>query len=369
MWYHARQLRACSPQAFSDDPVRILRGVRLAAELGLHIQRETLKYIRQSVGELERVSSERKRDELFRILDGPQPALALRALEMLGALEYVLPELVNLKSVVQAPPHVADVWTHTLEVVRNLETLLKVLDLLFNPDAAANLLMGLVSMRLGRYRELLAEHFKISITPERSMRSLLFLAALFLDAAQPQTPQVDEQGRELIIDNDVVGAQMVEKRGEALHLSNDEIARLKTIVRYHMRPILIGQEEDPPSRRTIYRFFRDAGGVGVDVCLLSLAHILATYGPTLPQDAWARHINTVRTLYEAWWEHRQESISPPALLSGHDLLNELRLKPGLHIGQLLEAIQEAQATGQVTDRDGALRLARFWLTEHNIDHG
>ena len=362
----ARQLRACSPRAFLDDPVRILRGVRLAAELNLKIQPETLKIMRQSVGELERVSSERKRDELFRILDGPQPAKALRALEMLGALVYVLPELVSLKNVMLAPPVDTNVWTHTLDVVRNLATLLDVLDLKYKPDTAANLSMGLVSMRLGRYREQLAEHLKSSITPERPLRSLLFLAALFHQVAQSQIPQVDESAGDMI-DNDIAGAQMVEERGEALHLSNDEIARLKIIVRFHRRTILLAQEEDPPSRRAIYRFFRDVGDVGVEISLLSLADTLATYGPAPHQDMWARHINTVRMLYEAWWEHYQEYISPPALLGGHDLIDELRLKPGLHIGQILEAIKEAQATGQVTDRDGALSLARSWLAEHSID--
>lgn len=362
----ARQLRACSPRAFSDDPVRILRGVRLAAELNLKIQPETLKIMRQSVGELERVSSERKRDELFRILDGPQPAKALRALEMLGALVYVLPELVSLKNVMLAPPVDKNVWTHTLDVVRNLATLLDVLDMKYKPDTAANLSMGLVSMRLGRYREQLAEHLKSSITPERPLRSLLFLAALFHEVAQSQIPQVDESAGDMI-DNDIAGAQMVEERGEALHLSNDEIARLKIIVRFHRRTILLAQEEDPPSRRAIYRFFRDVGDVGVEISLLSLADTLATYGPAPHQDMWARHINTVRMLYEAWWEHPQEYISPPALLGGYDLIDELRLKPGLHIGQILEAIKEAQATGQVTDRDGALSLARSWLAEHSID--
>lgn len=362
----ARQLRACSPRAFLDDPVRILRGVRLAAELNLKIQPETLKIMRQSVGELERVSSERKRDELFRILDGPQPAKALRALEMLGALVYVLPELVSLKNVMLAPPVDTNVWTHTLDVVRNLATLLDVLDMKYKPDTAANLSMGLVSMRLGRYREQLAEHLKSSITPERPLRSLLFLAALFHEVAQSQIPQVDESAGDMI-DNDIAGAQMVEERGEALHLSNDEIARLKIIVRFHRRTILLAQEEDPPSRRAIYRFFRDVGDVGVEISLLSLADTLATYGPAPHQDMWARHINTVRMLYEAWWEHHQEYISPPALLGGYDLIDELRLKPGLHIGQILEAIKEAQATGQVTDRDGALSLARSWLAEHSID--
>ena len=92
----ANLLRACSPTAFENDPVRILRGVRLATAFGFHIQPETRQLMRQSVERLPRISPERLRDELFRILEGPQPATALRALDLLGVLLFVLPELGQL---------------------------------------------------------------------------------------------------------------------------------------------------------------------------------------------------------------------------------------------------------------------------------
>lgn len=366
---HAGQLRACSTTTFSDDPVRILRGIRLAAEYGLRIQRDTLKDMRQAVGQLERVSVERMRDELFRILGGPQPTAALRALEMIGALNFVLPEMSSLKGVQQSPPHAYDVWTHTLDVLRNLEALLKVLGPVYDPEAAASLSLGSVTLSLGRYRERLDAYLSTPITPDRSLRSLLFLAALYHDAAKPQTRQLDEQDRVHFFEHAMVGAHLVGSRAEALRLSNEESARLKVIVRYHMRPILLGQGEEPPTRRAIYRFFRDAGEAGVEVCILSLADTLATYGPALPQDVWQRHLVAVRLLLDAWFENPEEIVTPSMLLSGHDLINELRLKPGEHIGQILEAIREAQATGQVTDREGALGLARSWLAEHKIDYG
>jgi putative nucleotidyltransferase with HDIG domain len=366
---HARRLRACSPSAFGDDPVRILRGVRLAAEFGLRIQRETLKDMREAVGQLARTSAERKRDELFRILDGDQPAAALQTLQMIGALHPVLPETSALKGLDQSPPHVADVWTHTLDVLRNLEVLLKVLAPVYDPNVAANLPLGLLSMRLGRYRQQLDIHLKTPLTPERSMRALLFLAALYHDIAKPQTRQVDEQDRVRFFDHDVIGATLAETRASSLRLSNTEIDRLKTIVRYHMRPILLGQVGHPPTPRAIYRFFRDTAEAGVDICLLSLADVLATYGPALPTDVWERHLDTVRLLLEAWWETPEEHVDPPPLLGGNDLLLELRLKPGVHIGKVLEYIREAQVAGQVKDRESALALARSWLAEHGIDYG
>jgi tRNA nucleotidyltransferase/poly(A) polymerase len=81
-----KRLRACSPASFQADPLRILRAVRQAAALNLKIVPESLALMRQAVARLPDVSVERLRDEFFRIIDGSQPATALRALEMLGVL-------------------------------------------------------------------------------------------------------------------------------------------------------------------------------------------------------------------------------------------------------------------------------------------
>jgi tRNA nucleotidyltransferase/poly(A) polymerase len=116
---HAKRLRACSPLSFEEDPLRVVRGVRLAAAFGFRILPETRRQMGQAVSSLERISPERLRDELFRMLGGPQPWTAIRALDLLGALPYILPELPALKGVDQSPPHVQDVWSHTLSVLQS----------------------------------------------------------------------------------------------------------------------------------------------------------------------------------------------------------------------------------------------------------
>jgi len=403
----AKLLRACSPTAFEDDPLRILRGVRLATGFGFHIQPETRQLMRQSVERLPRISPERLRDELFRILDGPQPATALRDLDLLGGLLYVLPELLALKGVTQSPPHFEDVWSHTLSVLQKLESVLKTLALppfdklrmpnepeafdklrmpndpeAFDklrmpndpeaadklrmpndPEAAANLALAPLSLRLGRYREQLHAHLSAPLNPLRSVRALLFMAALYHDIAKPDTRQVEGSGRIRFLEHELVGEQVAARRARVLHLSNDEIERLKKIVHHHMRPLLLAQTGQLPTRRAVYRFYHATGPAGVDVCLLSLADSLATYGPELPQDVWGHQIDVVRTLLEAWWERPDESISPPALIDGHDLMQALNLEPGPEVGRLLELVREAQASGEVHDQKGALAMARASLRD------
>ncbi len=155
-------------------------------------------------------------------------------------------------------------------------------------------------------------HLAETPNPDRSLRALLLLAALYHDIGKPASRQVEADGRIRFFDHDQLGAQLAGQRGARLHLSNSEIERLTTIVRHHMRPLLLAQSGDTPSRRAIYRFFRATGAAGVDICLLSLADTLATYGPGLPQDVWVRQLDTVRTLLEAWWEQAEEKVTPPA---------------------------------------------------------
>jgi len=240
---------------------------------------------------------------------------------------------------------------------------LGVLEREYDPDRAANLMLGLAVFRLGRYRQQVSAHLEMLFTPDRSLRSLLFLAALYHDVAKPAARQVDEDGRIRFFQHDQLGADLAHQRGRALRLSNEEIIRLETIVRGHMRPLLLAQAPDQPTPRAVYRYFRDLGPAGVDICLLSLADTLATYEATLPQETWSRQLDVVRCLWEAYWEKPQERIAPPPLLDGHELMGKFKLSPGPLIGQLLEALREAQAVGQVANQEEAFSFVQQLLDQ------
>ncbi len=360
-----KRLRACSPAAFSEDPIRILRGIRLAANFGFHILPETRHAMKASAGELVKISPERIRDELFRILEGRSPSTCLRALDMLGALTVLLPELDSLKGVTQPEPHVHDVWEHTLAMLDRLEGILDTLAPDFKPEKAGDLFSGLLVLRIGRYREQINAHLATPLPTGRSLRGILFLAALYHDVAKPETKQKDEAGRLRFWDHDQQGAEMVGQRARLLALSNEEVARLETIVRNHMRIPFhanrLFKEDKAPTRRAVYRFFKDTGAAGVDLCLLALADMRATFEQNLPQETWTAALDVVRFFLENWIEKPAEAIAPPVLVDGNDLMGELGLEPGPLVGDLLEAIREAQAMGEVSTREQAIALARSRL--------
>jgi len=362
-----KTIRACSQTTLTDDPVRILRAVRQAAAFEFKIELETRKAMKQAASLLPNVSPERQRDELFKILEGPRPDASMRALELLGVLPYLLPELPVLKGVEQSPPHVHDVWEHTLSVLAHLEGILAALAPVYNADDTNDLFTGLLTLRIGRFREQFASHYAESLNTDRSTRAALFFAALYHDVQKPATRSVDESLRIRFFDHDVKGAEVAAERGRAFNLSNDEVERIKKVIQHHMRfHFFTGRlegEKQEPSRKAIYRFFRDAGKAGVDLVLLGLADLRGTRGVTLTQETWAAALDVARILLENYWEKPQETVAPPRLLDGNELMSEMGLEPGRIVGQLLEAIREGQATGKVETRDQALALARENLKE------
>lgn len=359
----ARRLRACSSSSMSDDPVRVLRGIRLAAALQLKIEPDTKKWMRAAVPMLSGTTPERQRDELFQILAGPQPATALQALDLLGVLEVLLPELHELKGVRQSEPHYLDVYQHTMKAIQKLDHILEVLGENVDSErgAAENLVDGLLVLHLGRFRQQFAQHLETEFTPERRLRPLLFFATLYHDIGKPQTLEIDASGRRRFFGHDQAGAEVTLARAKSFRLSNREVNRVGNIVRNHMRPLMLTNNETTPSRRAVYRFFKEDGEAGVDICLITLADFLATYPTNPPQDLWVAHLETVQTLLSGWWEAQQVEMRPVLLLDGNDLMETFELAPGPQIGQILDALREAQAVGDVEDRETALQFVRELL--------
>lgn len=362
-----KRLRACTETALSTDPVRVLRAVRQAAAFGFSIDPETRSWMKAAAALLPNISPERQRDELFKILEGPRPDAAIRALELLGVFSYILPELNKLKGVEQSSPHVHDVWMHTLAVLRHLENILDILSPKYDEQKSnADLMNGMLVLQLGRYRQQISTHLGATLNADRSARAVLFFAALYHDINKPQTKSIEENGRIRFLGHDDQGAKTAVKRGQTLHLSNNELERFEHIIKHHMR--VHGQSNrkeagQDTSRKAIYRFFRDTGEAGIDLILLALADTRATYEHELTQEHWAASLDVCRSLLEAWYEKADEIIQPRPLINGDDLINELKQKPGQEIGILLEAIRETQASGKLSTREEALAFSRGWLAK------
>lgn len=184
------------------------------------------------------------------------------------------------------------------------------------------------------------------------------LGTLLHDVGKPMTMTFGENDRVHYYGHAREGSDLAWEAARRLQLSNAEAAWVQTMVRRHMDLLPLMTQRQPLSRQAIYRFFQQAKDAGVAIGLLSLADTLATYGEHLSQENWEMALRITRGLFFAWWELQKAVVSPTPLLNGDDLQNEFGLEPGKQIGQLLDALKEAQAIGKVTDRSEAEAFVR-----------
>ena len=368
----ARLVRAVTERSFRDDPARMMRAVRLAGELGFQIEPQTAAWIRRDAPLLARVSAERIRDEVSKLLAQPNAVAGVRQMDGLGLLAQMLPEVAALRGVEQSLPHHWPVLEHTLFVLSALERILDVG--VQHEDEAVGIVDGTgaptfvwddVKHALAGFQVKLATHLIWPLSDERPALVSLKLAALLHDCAKPQTRTVDADGRTHFYDHENIGALIAAERVRALRFNNVEVERVRAIIANHMRPQQLAEAEPGVTRRAAYRYFRDTGEAGVDVLLLALADHIATHGPDIQPARWGRRIEAVRVLLAEYWARLAEDVVAAPLVSGHDLMQELGLRPGQLVGELLEAIREAQAAGEITTRREALALAKSLVVKYS----
>lgn len=342
-------VRSVSEANLIEDPLRLLRGVRLAAVLGFEIEPLTAEVIRRNAALVATASPERQRDELVLILASGRAGRGLRWLDELGLLSQVLPELDVTRGVDQPKEHHWDVFNHSLQSVGAMEMLLAGEE----PDDEIHLwLRRELWSQLGWWAEARGE-----MGGERG--TVLKLACLLHDIGKPETRSFQEDGRMRFFGHAEAGAAIAGKLMRRLRFPARETAQVMAMIDAHMRPLQMAQQ-GAPTDRAIYRFFRDTGGAGADTLFLSLADHLAAVGPRVSREGWQRHVAIVSYVLRRASEERHV-ITPPRLIDGDELMAELGIAPGRELGKIIELIREGQAAGEVKGREDAFRLARQYL--------
>jgi putative nucleotidyltransferase with HDIG domain len=337
----ARRLRMAGPSAFADDPLRVLRLVRMAVELELEPEPQTSRAARAHVSELRGVSGERVFIELRRILASPRARRGIELMSELGATAVVLGELEALRGVDQSRFHHLDVYGHTLEVLD------RTIELQEDPGG----ILG--EEHAAEVTALLAEPLADELTRGEALR----WGALLHDAAKPLTREVrPEDGRVTFVGHDLSGAEQARGVLERLRASERLRAHVAALVRNHLRLGFLVHEPQPLSRRAVFSYLRACSPVEVDVTLLSVADRLATRGDGA-QKAIDAHLRVAGPLLGDALRWRAEG-PPLPLWRGDELARELDIEVGPRVGELLEQLAEAQYAGELATREQALAYAR-----------
>lgn len=349
-------IRPVSDGSIRTDPVRALRAVRQALQLGFSLTAEVESLIRRDGAAIAQVSGERIRDELARLLALARAAPGLCTLDELGLLTAILPELEPLRDLAQPPPHHLDALRHTLETVRALEDLLAGQAATGEADrgsTGSRCTDALVADALSPYRERLHAHLSQIMSDVRPRLVTLKMAALLHDTGKPEARSVDAGGRIRFLGHQQRGTEIGGQELRRLRFSRAEVRLGETIIRHHMQPLLLTREKSVTSR-AVYRFYRAVGGAGVDIVLHVLADHCATYSAAAEDPHWPQLVTLAARMLGDYWERQTERVEPPPLVNGHDLMREFGLQAGPQVGRLLEMVREAQVSGLVDSREGAI---------------
>jgi putative nucleotidyltransferase with HDIG domain len=332
-----RRLRMVGPRSLADDPLRTLRAVRLATELGLELDAATRAAIREHAGGIDRVAPERVFGELKQIVTAPAARDGLAMMAENGLTDVVLPELAALRGVQQNEFHHADVYEHTMQVLDAVRAL--------EGDAAVRMGLGEPGNAV---TALLAEPLADELTRGGAMR----FAALLHDAAKPLTRDVRSDGRVTFIGHDAAGAQLARDVLRRLRASQRLIDYVAALTQHHLRLGFLVHER-PLDRRTLYRYLRATAPYSADVTAFTVADRFATRGRNAGK-AIAAHVDLARQVLPAAF------AEPPRepLIRGDDLARELGIRPGPQLGELLAELEEDRYAGDVATREEAIARAR-----------
>ncbi len=329
----AKKIRMVFKKAFAEDPLRVMRAFSLRAVLGFSIERETLTQIKKDQALLKDVSSERVRDELFKILASPRATENFKAMDRIGLLEKVIPQIHVMYNVKQGGYHHLDVWPHSVEVVAQLEKMLIVVEK--DPD--------------------IRDYIHAPLAGQRSRWAMMKLAALLHDIGKPETRKI-EGARTSFHGHEMVGKYIVRSIAKMLKLSTPERYALENMVLWHLRPGYLSNFKSP-SAKAVFRYYRDTKDEAVSIALLSLADQRSTRGPLTTEEDQKHHEKICMNLVGEYFAKKKEKPFV-RLIGGNDLIKQLKLKPSPIFSKILLAVEEQQAMGKITTKKEALELAR-----------
>jgi putative nucleotidyltransferase with HDIG domain len=332
-------LRLAAPSAFDDDPLRLMRMARMAAEFGLTPDDATLAAAKQRAARAAEPAGERRFAELRGMMAGADPLRALALLEEAELTPVVLPQLAALRGVGQSANHHLDVYDHTIEVLRRWLEIEQDL-----PTYA-----GTVAAEV---EAALAEPLADELTRRDGIR----FAAILHDVGKPAT-RTERDGFVGFRGHDSVGAEMILELGRELRTSR-RFARYEAAIAEHHLVLGFMTHERPLPRRRIWDYLSLTGREALDVTMLTVADRLSARGAGVPEAAIEAHLDLAREMLAEIVALERDG-APAPLLDG-TAIGELLEVSGPLIGEAVAELAAAQFAGEVETRDDAERHLQEW---------
>jgi poly(A) polymerase len=305
--------------SFSDDPLRMMRAARFAAQLGFTPDPAVVAAMKEMAERITIVSAERVRDELEKLICSDHPRIGLDLLVSTGLAAHVLPELPALQDLVDEHNRHKDVYQHSLTVL----------------DQAIDL-----ESRLG------------VPTPDFIVR----FAALIHDIGKPKTRRFEDAGKVTFHHHDVVGAKLARKRMKSLRFSNEQIDQVSKLIELHLRFHGYGTGEWTDS--AVRRYVRDAGDQ------LERLHVLTRADCTTRNKRKAEALRAAYDDLEARIARLEEQEQLDALrpdLDGNQIMEILGIPPGREVGEAYKFLMNLRLDrGPLDEAQAREELLTWW---------
>jgi len=330
------------PAAFTDDPVRMLRGYRMQATLGFTFGKETENEIGEHASLINTVAAERKTYELDLIFRSPRTTATLWAMYGTGLLRELLPELFFGKGVLQPEFHHLDVFEHNMLALEMMEKII------VDPG---EYFPGMES----RIRKYLADGTVVKD---------LKWAALCHDIGKPATREMSEKikGQVTFYGHDDVGGEMFCHFAERMRWSTRDKENVSALISMHMHPFHLCNiaRTAELSKRAALKLCKRAGDQLTGLFLLAMSDSLAGRGEKKPKHMEDEIIALFDNVLDIYEENIKPVLSGPRLLTGKDLIDDFGLNPSPLFSEIFEKIELARIEGEVTDRQQAMAwVSRF----------
>lgn len=317
---------------FVDDPLRLLRVYRFQALYGFQLAPETINAVCKYSDLIHKPAVERINYELLKLFGGEYAHVALENMNKTWILEEIFPFVKELKQVPPNSHHHLDLFHHSIETVKQIQ-------ILYN-EAPDEVKEHLSRIDFGGFSRL--AHLK--------------LAAFMHDIGKFSTWTIEE-GKHRFIKHDDVGSKMSVKILKDLHFSNKQIDYISSMIKYHIYPSHV-MTSPQITEKIMMRYVRKMDTNSIDAIILAQADRLSARGPEITDQIVERNITSLNMLLRFYLEARETLKPLPKLLSGNDVMQILNIKPSKRLGEIMDALHEAQISGDVITKEHAIEFVK-----------
>ena len=281
-------------ERFGEDALRMMRAIRIASQIGFLVEEKTFESIQKNANLIQKIASERIRDELFKILVSPNSGQGIILLKNCGLLNEIIPELLDGYGMTQKGHHIDDVWTHNLKTLDNCS----------------------------------------------SNNPVTKLAALLHDVGKPKS-MIGEGEERTFHNHEIIGSRIAVSIGKRLRLSNKELEQLFKLVRWHMFTVQATQTD-----KAVRRFIRNVTPEYIDE-MISMRRA-DRLGSGSKETSWRWELFKERII-----EVQKQPFSIKDLkVNGMDVMEILKIKPSRKVGEVLNAIfKEVEEKPELNERE------------------